>query len=108
MSDTTEKPGTETTPLLLAKDPVCGTSVDPAKARGNAQYLGVSYCFCSPGCMHRFVSDPAKFVTDAQLQANPGDSSLQIVPARKVHKDPVCGMTVDPFNAAASIEHAGR
>src|SRR5450755_3404494 len=108
MSDKSETPETETTPLLMARDPVCGMSVDPAKARGNAQYLGVSYCFCSPGCMHRFVSDPAKFVADSHPPADGGDSSALVAPARKAHKDPVCGMTVDPFKAAASIEHAGR
>src|SRR5450755_3246919 len=110
MSDKSETPETETTPLLLAKDPVCRMSVDPAKARGNAQHLGVSYCFCSPGCMHRFVSDPAKYITDSKLPADEqaGDSLLPTAPARKAHKDPVCGMTVDPFKAAASIEHAGQ
>ena len=110
MSDTSKTPGTETTPLLMAKDPVCGMSVDPAKARGNAHHLGVSYCFCSPGCMHRFISDPAKFITppDPATDAGPNTSAGPITPARKVHKDPVCGMTVDPFKAAASVDHAGQ
>ena len=110
MSDTSEPPGTETTPLLLAKDPVCGMPVDPVKARGNAQYRGVAYCFCSPGCMHQFVSDPAKFVADdgEPVLSSPGNAAAAINPARKAHKDPVCGMTVDPFKAAASIEHAGH
>ena len=82
-------------------------SVDPGKARGSAQYHGMTYYFCSPGCMHRFVSDPAKFITDAFWPAT-AEAADSLVPARKVHKDPVCGMTVDPFKAAASIEHAGR
>ena len=107
MSDTSETPATETTPLLMAKDPVCGMSVDPAKARGNAQHLGVSYCFCSPGCMHKFLSDPAKYIAGPD---SPPDTSTSvgITPNRKVHKDPVCGMSVDPFKAAASIEQAGQ
>src|SRR5271169_3072910 len=110
MSDTDQTPRIETTPLLMARDPVCGMSVDPAKARGNAQYLGVSYCFCSPGCMHRFVSDPAKFVTPNHPPAEAGANASPdpTVHARKVHKDPVCGMIVDPFKAAASIDHAGQ
>jgi P-type Cu+ transporter len=108
MSDTSETSGTETTPLLMAKDPVCGMSVDPAKARGNAQYRGASYCFCSPGCMHRFVSDPTKFVVDHPDPAADTNAALQTKPNLKVHKDPVCGMSVEPFKAAASIEHAGR
>ena len=100
----------ESTPLLMAKDPVCGMLVDPAKARGNAQHMGVSYCFCSPACMHRFVLDPAKYVINGGEPApsSAADATLPIAPARKVHRDPVCGMTVEPFKAAASIEHAGQ
>jgi len=110
MSDTSDTPGTESTPLLMAKDPVCGMLVDPAKARGNAQHLGISYCFCSPGCMHRFVSDPTKYITDLNRAEDGGAAKppLPASPGGKVHKDPVCGMTVDPFKAAASIEHAGK
>jgi Cu+-exporting ATPase len=110
MSEASETPETETTPRLMAKDPVCGMLVDPAKARGNAQHLGVSYCFCSPGCMHRFVSDPAKYITDPNPPADgiATNSPAPAAPAGKVHKDPVCGMTVDPVKAAASIEHAGK
>src|SRR5450631_1288193 len=104
MSDQSDTSGTETTPLLMAKDPVCGMSVDPAKARGNAQYQGVSYCFCSPGCMHRFVSDPTKFVVDQLDPAPDTNAALPTQPNPKVHKDPVCGMSVEPFKAAASIE----
>ena len=108
MSDSSETSGTETTPLLMAKDPVCGMSVDPAKARGNAQYRGLSYCFCSPGCMHRFVSDPTQFVVDHPDSAPDTNAALQTKPNPKVYKDPVCGMSVEPFKAAASMEHAGR
>src|SRR5450759_4718745 len=78
MSDTNDTPRTESTPLLMAKDPVCGMLVDPAKARGNAQHLGISYCFCSPGCMHRFVSDPTKYITDPNP---PGDGIVTNSPA---------------------------
>jgi Cu+-exporting ATPase len=108
MSDKSETSGTETTPRLMAKDPVCGMSVDPAKARGNAQYQGVSYCFCSPGCMYRFLSHPSKFAIDHPDLAADINAAGQAKLNLKVHKDPVCGMTVDPFKASASIEHAGQ
>ena len=110
MSDITEIPGTEATQPPAVKDPVCGMSVDPSKARGSAQYQSQTYYFCSPGCMHRFVSEPAKFITnpDPPANAEPGTASARIASVRKVHKDPVCGMTVDPFKAAASIEQGGQ
>ena len=110
MSDIVEIPGAKASQPLAVKDPVCGMSVDPGKARGSAQYQDATYYFCSPGCMHRFVSEPAKFIA---RPASPADAiatppPLQIAPVRKVHKDPVCGMTIDPFKAAASIEHGGQ
>jgi len=110
MSDISENPGTETAQPIVVNDPVCGMTVDPTKARGSSQYQGVTYYFCSPGCMHRFVSYPEKFITDSDPSANVTTTSSPVptYPTRKAHKDPVCGMTVDPFKAAASIEHAGQ
>jgi Cu+-exporting ATPase len=41
-------------------DPVCGMTVDPAKARGGSfEYEGTTYWFCSPGCNTKFAADPA-------------------------------------------------
>ncbi len=110
MNESSGKQPTATQHPTTVKDPVCGMSVDPDKARGSAPYRGITYYFCSPGCMHRFVSDPPKFITDPNPSTDESakDSALPIAPARKIHKDPVCGMTVDPFKAAASIEHAGQ
>jgi len=40
-------------------DPVCGMTVDPAKARGgSAEHAGTTYYFCSEGCRKTFVADP--------------------------------------------------
>lgn len=46
----------------LVKDPVCNMNVDPAKARGSAEYKGQTYYFCSPGCVTRFKADPEKYL----------------------------------------------
>jgi len=40
-------------------DPVCGMTVDPAKARGGSfEHAGTTYYFCSPGCRTKFAADP--------------------------------------------------
>jgi len=39
-------------------DPVCGMTVDPAKARGRELYDGREYFFCSVGCATKFNADP--------------------------------------------------
>ena len=110
MSESSGTQHTEATQPAAVKDPVCGMTVDSSKARGSSQYQGVTYYFCSPGCMHRFVSEPARFITDPDLpaNANAAQAPVQVTLARKVHRDPVCGMTVDPFKAAASIERSGQ
>src|SRR5215467_13011015 len=46
----------------LAKDPVCGMSVDPATARHKAEHAGATYYFCSAGCRGKFVADPARYL----------------------------------------------
>lgn len=109
MSESNEARESETTQTVTVKDPVCGMSVDPASARGKAQFQGDMYYFCSPSCMHRFVSSPAKFLVGAYqpVPSDAGNSAIQIAPARKAQRDPVCGITVDASNAAASLEHEG-
>ncbi len=45
------------------KDPVCGMSVDPAKAAATAAHEGKTYYFCSPGCGEKFKADPQKYLS---------------------------------------------
>ncbi len=42
-------------------DPVCGMSVDLAKAK-SAVYRGHAYYFCSPACREKFEATPSSFV----------------------------------------------
>ena len=109
MSESEARNESASIPTLTATDPVCGMQVDPANARGKAQYQDDTYFFCSPSCMHRFVSEAAKFVVkDYQVEREGAESPrVQAHPARMVQKDPVCGMNVDASKAAASVEHEG-
>ena len=47
-------------------DPVCGMTVDPAKAAGNHVYEGVAYSFCSRGCLEKFQRDPRRYTSGRQ------------------------------------------
>jgi P-type Cu+ transporter len=86
----------------LTKDPVCGMTVDPQKARGKAEHAGRTYYFCSAGCEARFKADPAKYLSPKQEMAG----SPQHSPGTVV--DPVCGMFVDPQKARGQAEHKGQ
>ncbi|HEV2988366.1 MAG TPA: heavy metal translocating P-type ATPase, partial [Candidatus Angelobacter sp.] len=49
-------------------DPVCGMFVDPATARGSAEYRGTTYYFCSPRCEQRFKDEPEKYLAPKSTQ----------------------------------------
>jgi P-type Cu+ transporter len=81
-------------------DPVCGMTVDPATARGQAVHEGQTYYFCCPSCQQRFQADPARYLHKTQ-PAKPQEPVQQAL-------DPVCGMTVDPSHAAGAHAHEGK
>ena len=46
-----------------ATDPVCKMTVDKANPPGGtAESEGETYFFCSTGCQHSFVQEPAKYL----------------------------------------------
>ncbi len=90
------------------KDPVCGMQVDPHTAVHSAVHSGRTYYFCSAGCRERFTASPEKYLSPAQLRAEP-------VPAGTIHTCPmhpqirqvgpgfcpICGMALEPAEASA-------
>ncbi|MBS0252900.1 MAG: heavy metal translocating P-type ATPase [Proteobacteria bacterium] len=95
----------------LAKDPVCGMSVDPATAKHRAEHEGKSYYFCSAGCRTKFLADPAKYL-------NPADARTEDVPAGTIYtcpmhpqirqvgpgSCPICGMALEPEIVSAEAQ----
>jgi len=98
----------------LDKDPVCGRSVGPSNAVSTAEYDGKLYHFCSRGCAERFRRDPKKYLEPAPKSVGMtgfvqlGNVPLQSGGTRKLAKDPVCGMNVDPTTAASTVTHGGK
>ena len=52
-------------------DPVCGMTVQRETAAAAWEHEGVTYLFCSVGCMQRFREDPERF-----LAMDPSDRSM--------------------------------
>jgi Cu+-exporting ATPase len=44
------------------KDPVCGMTVEPAKAAATSAYQGQTYYFCSAACKAKFDANPSQYV----------------------------------------------
>jgi len=47
---------------IVAKDPVCGMSVDEKKTKYKSDYKGKTYYFCSTTCKSAFDKSPGKYV----------------------------------------------
>ena len=46
----------------MAIDPVCGMTVDPARAAGSVAHNGTTYYFCSKHCVEKFRAAPEKYL----------------------------------------------
>jgi Cu+-exporting ATPase len=66
----------QSTPISAAGkaiDPVCGMTVDPAKAAGKFDYKDTTYYFCSAGCLKKFSANPETY-----LAPKPVASGMQL------------------------------
>ena len=49
----------------MAKDPVCGMDVNERDAKGQAQYQGKTFSFCSQGCQQKFEQNPDRYARES-------------------------------------------
>jgi Cu+-exporting ATPase len=47
----------------MERDPVCGMTVDTARATAQVVYAGKTYYFCCAGCADKFRAEPAKYLS---------------------------------------------
>jgi hypothetical protein len=80
-------------------DHVCGMQLERDSAPARIEYRGQKLYFCSDRCRERFQRNPDRF---GKVR------SLPMAPPPPQALDPVCGMTVDPGQAAAQIERGGQ
>ncbi len=103
-------------PVNVAKvaelDPVCGMTVDPSTAKGQAEHAGRTYYFCSTHCVAKFQQDPEQYLRNQNSANATGLVTLGAPKANAAvsakEKDPVCGMDVNPATATHRWEHAGK
>lgn len=51
----------------MAKDPVCGMTVNEEKAAAVSVFEGNTYYFCKPGCKTHFDADSEQSIPDAPM-----------------------------------------
>jgi P-type Cu+ transporter len=67
----------------MALDPVCGMTVDPARAAGQREHDGATYYFCSEGCVAKFSVAPTPSPSGALAPMSSDAPLLQIGGLRK-------------------------
>ena len=48
--------------MAQVKDPVCGMTIDRAKAAGQSSFDGSPIFFCSTDCKAKFDAEPARYM----------------------------------------------
>jgi len=95
----------------MVHDPVCGMTIDPAKARHRAEHAGQSYFFCGAKCQEKFTADPARYIITSPRPRPPLTAAAgevlwtcpmhpQIV-RKEPGNCPTCGMALEPMTPAA-------
>jgi Cu+-exporting ATPase len=110
----------------MARDPVCGMTVEPAKAAAHAEHRGEKYYFCAQGCAQKFSANPEKYLHPASVAeavSSPPLIAIQPAAARApavnqkeirytcpMHPEvvqwgagscPKCGMALEPMDIVA-------
>ncbi|HEX6178887.1 MAG TPA: heavy metal translocating P-type ATPase, partial [Thermoanaerobaculia bacterium] len=108
-----------TTATATVTDPVCGMTIDPAKAVGSSSYKGQTYHFCSRGCETKFDVAPEEWVGAAAAYTDgkrpepkpaPADAMYVCPMDPEVRQDkpgacPKCGMALEPRTVTLEEEN---
>jgi len=99
-------------PVEGVVDPVCGMTIDPADAAGQFDYKGRIYYFCAESCLEQFRQDPEQFLTPNTRPPEPLDPEAEYtcpmhpeVRQKGPGACPICGMALEPVDAAHVDEH---
>ena len=102
----------------VARDPVCGMTVNPATSQHRFAYRGETFHFCCAGCRGKFAADPEKYLdtNKPQDRAPVPEGTTYTCPMHPEIRQvgpgscPICGMALEPdvvsLDAAANPELA--
>lgn len=98
-------------PPVSEKDPVCGMSVNPARAAATFEYEGRRYYFCRAGCRQKFALDPGQYLNKNSTPAETVTAAGYTCPMHpEIVRDrpgacPLCGMALEPIAVTAEVDN---
>ncbi|HTS10663.1 MAG TPA: heavy metal translocating P-type ATPase [Candidatus Limnocylindrales bacterium] len=99
----------------MERDPVCGMTVDPVRAKATTEHKGKTYYFCCPGCATKFQADPARYLNPALPRPAPahgvivqlgGIAPAASAPARTAPQPPAAAHARHESHVHAAGAHA--
>ena len=93
----------------MERDPVCGMTVDPAKATHRRAHNGEDFYFCSKGCLDKFAADSDRYLRP-DTEKTPETAPPGAVYTCPMHPEitqvgpgscPICGMALEPMDVTA-------
>ncbi len=93
-----------------AKDPVCGMSVDPARAAARVEHAGRTYYFCCAHCAEKFRAARDRYVQPGAKPRPAADTRDYTCPMhpevrrRGPGTCPKCGMALEPLTVSVEEE----
>jgi len=90
----------------MAKDPVCGMSVDAASAAHHTHLDGQDFYFCSAGCRAKFDADPPRYLNPpGETPAADATATYTCPMHPEIRRQgpgacPICGMALEPVQAS--------
>ena len=90
---------------MMERDPICGMTVEPARAAAQVVYAGKTYYFCCAGCAGKFRAEPARYLSAAPAAATGRAGALvQFSRAGTASAVPALAVSRENMQAAASPE----
>jgi P-type Cu+ transporter len=88
----------------VARDPVCGMTVNPDTSKHRFEYRGETFHFCRAGCRTKFAADPAKYLDKdkPRERATVPEGTIYTCPMHPEIRQagpgscPICGMALEP------------
>ena len=92
-------------------DPVCGMTISPDDAVGQAEHKGHTYYFCNDSCLEQFKADPERFLQPSPAPSTPARTDVEYtcpmhpeIRQRGPGSCPICGMALEPVMVSAEEE----